>query len=266
VTSTEPTPAEAIPKRRRSRRHNWARIKAQYTEGITDDRGQTRWPSLREVAELNNVHSGKVRDRAAAERWTTEREQFQARIESIRRNERATELAALGADLDVNALRVARNGLAVTAARIQELGQQAQTRAEALRQSGGRIGAGLPPAPDSEELGVLSRAAGQWYDLGTKALGDIPTQRVELDLGVTLEQAEVSMSDDERAVRLVQILTEAGVLPDAGPGDVLDVDGGPARSLEAGTRPEDEPLHPEDAHDDGEPEPQAAGVPTAQSA
>lgn len=263
VETTTPEP------RRRRRRYNWPRLKAEYVEGITGTDGKVYWPSFSEVAERNHALSQNLRTRAAKEGWTGERAQFQRRIESQRQNERSTELAALGADLDVSALRVARNGLAVTAARMQELGRDATLRAEAIRQAGGRTTTpGTPPAPDSDELATLARAANSWYELGTRALGDVPTARLEVDLDVDVTATLDSSQRDSATLAVMAILQEARLITDGtvDTRDVLDVGGGPALDVGVGGDPETQQVPAADPDDVGEREPEAARLPDARSA
>lgn len=254
-----------LPTPQRRRRINWQRLKADYVEGFTDTEGKTRWPTLRELAEKHGIHGGNVRDRAAAERWVDERATFQRRVEDLRQIERSTELASLGADLDVSALRIARNGLAVTASRLQELGERAGRRREALRQNEGRETASTPEPPDSDEVATLSRAAAAWYDLGTKALGDTSSVRVDLEVSGTVE-LEHTLAPAARAVELTNILIQAGAIDAAGRGDVLDVAERTPQSVRAAVGTEDQPVHPEDVDDDREPEPETTGVPATRSA
>jgi hypothetical protein len=247
------------PIKHKARRYNWLRLKTEYVEGISDPDGRVRWPTYEEVAERNNVLARNIRRRAAQEHWTDERATFQRRIELQRRTERSTELATLGADLDVNALRIARNGMAVAAARLQELGMQSQLRTEALRQSGGAPAAGTPPAVDSDEVRILARAATDWYDLGTKALGDIPHAKVELEASLAVDASiDVTMDGNERTARILTILNDAGVLNGRGhAGGAAEVG---ALEVGPGADASGQPLHPPDAHDAGEPEPQANGL------
>lgn len=257
ATDTAPAP------KKRRRRYNWPRIKADYVEGIVGDDGKISWPTYEIVAQRNGALPQNVRTRAAAEHWTDERTAFQRRIETQRQDERSTELASLAADLDVNALRLAKNGMAITGARIQELGHQAQARADHIRQHEGRVTAETPRAPSTEELGVLSRAATTWYELGRQAVGDVPTQRIELSGQV---QGELTVHErDEATLAVLAIFAEAGVLPDGviDTRAVLDVAGPGALTAGHDTDTEVEPLHATDVGDTGEQEQEAAGVPVA---
>jgi len=118
----------------RQKQLDWPAIKADYIEGVTQGQGR-RLPTYEDLATKYDCSGVTLRKRGAEERWMDERATFQRRMEEDRRQQRSHELATLAADLDVNALRIARSGLSVTAARISELGQQAQARALALQQT-----------------------------------------------------------------------------------------------------------------------------------
>lgn len=175
----------------RGQHYNWPAIKAMYVEGVEHE-GTLTWPTLDECAREHNARPDKVRLRAAGEGWTDQRVTFQRRIEEQRQAERSEEVARLGADLDVAALRVSRGGMSLVAARLAELQGQAAARGRALQKAAEQERAGneeaaaaaaldAPPAPQSEELRRLAAAAGDWYALGARALGDTATTRVLLE-------------------------------------------------------------------------------------
>jgi len=238
---------------------DWVAIKADYVEGVSQ--GQTRrYPTYEDLGTKYECNAQTIRRRGGEERWTEDRATFQRRVEEDRRAQRSHELATLAADLDVNALRIARSGMSVTAARLAELGQQAQMRTMALQN--GTDASTIPPPPDSDEVRTLSLAAGSWYDLGVKALGAEPASRLivsgDPDAPIELDIT----ARDTRTVSIIGILADAGVLPH---GDDLDRLTGRAGAIEAGSTPhaEDEPIHPEHADDGQEPEPEAGGLSAA---
>lgn len=240
--------------------YDWVPIKADYVEGIPDGEN-TMWPTVPELAERHGVPLAAVRDHCASEGWVDERQAFQRRIEYERQELRAKEAARLGADLDVTALRIARNGLSIAAARITELGNRAQQRVAALR-GNPDVEPSVPPV-DSLELERLSRSADQWYSLGQRALGDTPKVRIEIEAAIEVDVAV----RDQRDLGVMAILADAGVM-DERLSEVIDLDSGRLQ-LVAGADADEgpptadatiEPVHPADA-DDGQPEPQAAGLP-----
>jgi len=63
MTATDPAPDDTTTptqRRKRGRRWNWHRIKADYVEGISDNNGTLRWPTFAEVAERNQVQPSRA--------------------------------------------------------------------------------------------------------------------------------------------------------------------------------------------------------------
>jgi hypothetical protein len=242
---------------------DWTTVKSEYVEGILDDGGNLVWLSLDQLGERHGVSAWSVRDHSRQEDWVASRAMFQRRMEFERQEAKAKEAARLGADLDVSALRIARGGMAITSARIAELGAKAQRRSQELQQTPNAEPATKPV--DSLELDRLQRTAAGWYELGTKALGDAQRVRLEVDVHAELEvTAEVR---DQRSLGLLAILADIDKL-DEGVEDVIDVSAG-RLSVAAGADPsadgetpdaEGQPVHPSESAR-REPEPEADGVP-----
>lgn len=218
----------------RGRHYDWPAIKAAYVEGVEVD-GKLTWPTLDESARAHEALPHKVRERAAAEGWTDERATFQRRVELERREERSAELARMGADIDLAALRIARSGFTLTAARLQELtGVQAARQEE---QAGN--GEGTTPAPmmhtmplDALELQRLGLAARRWFDIAREAIGDVPTTSLHISTpdGVQVEHSGTVETRDTRTREILLALVDARVLPEAlrdaiGNGDELGLEG-----------------------------------------
>lgn len=244
--------------------NDWLTIKSEYVEGLLDDDGTLTWLSLDQLAQRHSVSPFAVKDHSRTEDWVASRAMFQRRIEYERQESKAREAARLGADLDVSALRIARNGMAITSARVAELGTRVQRRTEELQRSPDREP--TTKAVDSLELDRLHRTATGWYELGTKALGDAQRVRLELDVHAELEVVAPDVRD-QRSLGLMAILSDINKL-DEGVEDVIDVSAGRlqiAAGDDAGADgqapdAEGEQVHPADAARD-EPEPQADGLP-----
>lgn len=199
-------------------RHSWPKIKAAFVEGEASTDGTTQWPTLEDVARRFAIPAQSVRRRASQDGWQTERQAFQRRVEYKRAERRSTEMANLGADLDLGALQVARNGLSIAASRIAEIGQAAQRRLTELQRSGD--GTATTPAVDALELDRLSRATREWYDVGIRALGQAPMpaplEDDEDDEGTPVEER------DGRSLDLMAILRQHDLVP-AELEEVIDV-------------------------------------------
>lgn len=198
-------------------RHDWTAIRAAYVEGVPDD-DTTLWLTLDEVAARYGVNANSMRRKAAAEQWVEERAAFQRRIEIDRQQQRSAEVARLGADLDVRALTMARDGMAITAARMQELGMAAQRRIKAL--SNNQVPA--DPPVESLELDRISRSAAEFYAMGTKALGEAPKFDISVHADEDVEPEDLR---DAESLGIMAILREVGALPPELE-DVIDIGAG----------------------------------------
>lgn len=201
------------------KRTDWPFVRAAFVEGWEDDQGRHVWPTLAQVSARFNVDRTNLGRRAASEGWEDERVTYQRRVEELRQEERAHELARIAADLDIEAVRVARDGMAITRARIQELGLVTQRRMAGLRDGDANIVHANPPV-DAMEMDRLSRSADTWYVLGVKAIGLAPRERVEHEL-----VAPVSADErDARTVQLIALMQQlAPELLPPGFGEVIDV-------------------------------------------
>lgn len=198
----------------RGRHYDWPAIKAAYVEGTERD-GKLQWLSLDACAELHDAIPSKVRERAAKEGWVDERAAFRRRIEEMRQEERGAEIARLGTDLDVAALRIARSGLSIVGARLLELTARSEARRKALEDHNGDDTGALdvPPAPSSSEVERLSRSAHVWYRIGRDAMGDTPSSAILVG-GPGGGPIEVEVTGEERrgrAAAIVAVLADADV-------------------------------------------------------
>lgn len=202
--------------RRPYQRYDWPSLRAAYVEGYVTDEGERRFPSLREVAELFEVPPQRVRERSAREHWTDGRAAFQSNVEKVRQERRSSELGKEAVDLDKRALQVSKNGLQLVAARIGEIAQELQ-RVNALRAAGGPEADFLPSAVNAGEQVQLARAASEWHALAQRALGEVPTQRVEVT-GTgggpvrTDVRAELSADDPFRLFKFLQAAQNVGLV------------------------------------------------------
>lgn len=247
------------------RRVNWLALRAEYVEGITDTNGQHHWPTYAELSARHHVNASNIRDRGSHEHWPDLRAQFQHTIDEERRAARATEIARIGADIDLRVIRSSAIGLGIAEARLEEFGRMATQRATSLRQQNGNNQPPPPPAPDVDSVAVLARTVREWYDLASRALGtDNPTLRVTMANGPLSLDVELTAGErDVRTAAILAVLMQAEELP----GDVLvnghgNGDGVGAAVIDVGSRTSsnggvaaaaDDEVHPED-FDDGEPE------------
>lgn len=224
-------------------------MRADYVEGIPGDGGRVHWPTHDELATRYGRHADTVRKRAARDRWSEQRATWQRRVEQQRQEERAGEIARIAADLDLTAVQLARDGLTITRARIQELGLLAQQRVQQIAQGADPRVVG---AVDSLEMDRLARAADTWYLLGLKAIGQTPPIPLELQLPGEVDADE----RDADAIGVLAILREH--LPHMVPEGMEVIDVNSRLRLVAGDVPAGDPpgvdatyerVHPADADD-----------------
>lgn len=234
------------------RREDWPTLRSEYIEGIVVD-GTRRYPTLEDVSQRNGLHPSTVRKKAAEEHWTDERVAFQQRVEQTRQHALMRQIGEMGADFDVASMRAARAGMSIVSARLSELGTLAQLRIEGLRAveqgNADPTTIRIPPPPPYEEVARLARAASDWYDLGTRARGDIPFMggaSIDVD-----SDDEPDAERDERTERVVGILIDAGVLIPHGDDDdrprmALAVAGNGSGAAGNGHGAADDEVHPAD--------------------
>lgn len=202
-------------------KYNWPRLRMIYVEGSVSDAGERTFPSMREVGVLEGVPEQRIRERAAKEGWTQERAAFQGRIERDRQERRNKELTQQAVELDTRALTVSKMGLQLIAARVGEVAKSLQKRNQELQRAEAENREpdlyGLDGV-DAREMETLSRAAIGWHALAGKALGEVPTQRLELTGrgGGTLSidhnvRAEITKDDPDRLAALVVAFNRAGL-------------------------------------------------------
>lgn len=220
----------------RGKHYDWEAIRTTYVEGHEVD-GKLTWPTLDDTAEIHSARPERVRAKSGEEGWVELRARFQQRVAEQRQTERSAELARLGADFDVAALRTARAGLALTASRLNELGAHQQARDRLVAFDDDHDGLILGDDEQAQRRELLERAsfpvdandlsrialAGQrWFALGREALGD------DTSFGVHVAPIKVEHTlTDERGstmtAEIILALVEAGEL-DPGVAQALGLD------------------------------------------
>lgn len=143
-------------------KHDWDKIKTDYTQGIPDTEGNLVFPTLEELSEKHKVSMSTLKKRSAADDWRTARNMFRTKIEQKRVEQRAELLAGKAAEFDSDVFRVAELGL-------RHIQGHFLAAEERFRQSRGRE----PIGPTLLEQ--LSRAMDRYQRIGRLALGE-PTE------------------------------------------------------------------------------------------
>lgn len=143
-----------------STKHNWEVIKSEYIEGVpSEERGELVYPSLRDLSEKYGVSQSTMRKRSAVEDWPTQRNMYQTKIEQMRREKKAKNLATKSAEFDEEIYKIADIGMK----HIQGHFLAAQERFRESR--------GLEPMTMSS-LEQLSRSLERFQRIGRLALGE----------------------------------------------------------------------------------------------
>lgn len=146
----------------------WDQLRTEYVEGWADDQGGVVFPSIAQLAAKYQVRDDHVRRRSGREHWLDKRALHQAELERRRREARSAEYLQLAENVDGSAIAVARNGLQLVQARVQEM---MAVQGERLRQLGAGQLPGASGAIDAMELTRLSLAGIRWHQLAMRAVG-----------------------------------------------------------------------------------------------
>lgn len=161
------------------RRYDWPGVRMVYVEGTVNDAGERNFPSTRELGDLFDIPYNRVRERCAREHWVDLRSAYQANLEKVRQERRIDALSKEAADLDRMALQHAKTGMRLVGARMAEIAQEVQER-QKLRASIEATPDIYGPSLDAGEMNTLAAAVQRFYEIGQRALGEVPTVRTEI--------------------------------------------------------------------------------------
>ena len=99
-------------------KYDWQRLRIEYTQG-RENGGGLEWPTLEQLAQEHSIPTQTVRSRAARERWTELRNDSATILLQKTREKTLEQLAEKAAQLDVQAVNVARAMFAVAARKLQ---------------------------------------------------------------------------------------------------------------------------------------------------
>lgn len=218
-----------IGRRPGAERYPWDQLRRDFIEGVpvSGTKDERVWPTLREIADDNQVPYTRVRKRAAAERWTEHKvaAQNQARITRLRKRAESIEVNAL--DFDEKAHSVAKLGMSLVAGRMAEIGQEMQVKKQFRDQAIADLQQGIAVDPKDlysavrySELEGLAQAADRFQTIGMKALGT-DAQRIDInatgtgDTNVSIVNVtnELARDDAERLGDVFEAMAESGLLP-----------------------------------------------------
>ena len=100
-------------------KYEWERIRIEYVQGRENGSG-LEWPTLEQLAQENSIPPGTIRKRSSREGWAQERHIFVTLLEQKTREKALEQLAEKAAQLDVQAVNVARAMFATAARRLHQ--------------------------------------------------------------------------------------------------------------------------------------------------
>lgn len=93
------------------RQYDWNKISREYIEGIINEKGETVYPTLPELAEKYGFHLSTIGRRCSKEQWAVKRERFANKISKSRQREKAAVLSEECARYDLECFNISREGI-----------------------------------------------------------------------------------------------------------------------------------------------------------
>jgi hypothetical protein len=140
-------------------------IKKEYEEGVLDDKGILKWPSIAELAIQHNVAQSTLYRLSNDDQWKFRRSKFQQKIQEQRQEQIVNTFAEEGAKLDSTALNLSKALMATVAAALRENQENYNARNKTL----------VPT-----QMNALANTALTAQRLGKLALGE-STHNVEIN-------------------------------------------------------------------------------------
>lgn len=162
-------------------RYDWPVLRAAYVEGCEIDGTRVETPSLRQVAEKYGVKHERLRKVSSTQNWTDQRHMYLSKVEQMRREKRAENMAARGAEFDANVLEVSETLINLSRRELNRIitearqNQKSSVSLTALRdlsiilersQKTGRLALG----DTTEETGIRA-PSGQFFVVGGGSMG-----------------------------------------------------------------------------------------------
>ncbi len=196
---------------------DWEGIRRAFVEGVVDDTGLLRYPTLVELGLLFNATPDHIGRRAKTDNWEQQRTEHTARSQVERRRAMASDLVAQYEAINEHAVRVSLAGQALVERRLDRLTAQANAITAAAIASGDAQEGEDPGADilDSITMQRLARAEDVWVRVGRRATGEVDATVTDKEL------AEVLMDSDVR--RMVEQIQKWQDDPDPDDADVIDI-------------------------------------------
>jgi hypothetical protein len=205
------------------KRHDWEKVRTLFVERMDP-------VTLREVAEAMGINYTVLRNRAAQERWTAQRAEFQMKAALVAAKTRIRTLVKEGQGFDDQSLQTAKVGQTLVAGRLAQMSHVFVAQQGAYNSAVQRLRAGQPVekselySPISyKELVELAKSLELFQKVGKLAIGiDVTTitpQQLqeqlddEQDDDVSIAD-ELSKPDADRLAAFMDAMDRSGILHD----------------------------------------------------
>ena len=75
-------------------KYNWEKIKSEYVEGVKDEKGDIKYPTLKELSEKYGCSYFYIRHKASEENWKQEKHIYSTKIAQLRQEKKSEILAS----------------------------------------------------------------------------------------------------------------------------------------------------------------------------
>lgn len=179
--------------------------------------------TLKEISETYGINYDTLRERAAKERWTYQRAEYQITRQKAEKEKRLVKLAGEAVKFDDNSLQAAKIGQTLIAGRLAQIAQLFQAGGQTFEAALSKMRSGKPvelhelrSTINYKELLSLGQALTLFQDAGRKALGtDVDRLEITGADGGAVEvvsiNAELNKPDLDRMGKILEVMQRAGI-------------------------------------------------------
>lgn len=167
-------------------KYNWERIKSEYVEGIRDEEGDVKYPTLKELSEKHGCTYLYIQIVSAKGNWSQERKIYIRKISELRQEKKSEVLASESAQFDSKTLEAARAGVGFIKEHLVGADKDLKDAQKLI---------------DEERLEKLGRALVNYQKVGKLALGEVTVREEHklepLQIVVSKEDYEFAKGKNE---------------------------------------------------------------------
>jgi len=159
-------------------KYNWEKIKAEYVEGIKDEKGDIKYPTLKELSEKYRCSYLYIQQVSSKNNWTQEHKIYIRKISELKREKKSEVLASESAEFDSKTLELAKAGESFIKIHFAQAGRNFKKDQELM---------------DDEKIERLGRALINYQKAGKLALGEATDKQ---DQNITIIHAIPDHKDE----------------------------------------------------------------------